>query len=59
MTKDLLRKRDVKGHQEDGPIYGMEADYVLADEVKVSRPVFLVEFTMVPVDIITQTRDIV
>ena len=33
MTEDLLRQRSAQGHQEDGPVDGVEADDVLADEV--------------------------
>ena len=41
MTVDLLRQRQVEGHEDARPDNRMEADDFLADEMKVCRPVFL------------------
>ena len=43
MSEYLLGKRQIQAHQEGGPVDGMEADDVLADQVKVSRPVLLID----------------
>ena len=51
MTEDLLRQRSAQGHQEDGPVDGVEADDVLADKVQVRRPVLLVERAVVSVSV--------
>ena len=42
MAEDLLRKRLPEGHQENGPVDGVEADDVFPDQVKVRRPVSVV-----------------
>ena len=59
MSEDLFRKGLAQCHKEDGPVYGMETDYVLADQMKVCRPVFLIQFAVVSVSVISYTGDVV
>ena len=59
MAEDLLRKRDIQRHQKDRPVDRMEADDILADEVKVRRPVLPEALGAVAVRIVADARDIV
>ena len=59
MAEDLLGERLSEGHQEDGPVNGVEADDVLADEVEVRRPELLVLVRGIAVRVIADSRDIV
>ena len=59
VAEHLLRKREVEAHQEDGPVDGMEADDVLADQMEVRRPVLLIQFTVIPVHVVSEAGDIV
>ena len=39
MTEYLLGQRQIKRHQENGPVDGMEADNILSNQVQIRRPV--------------------
>ena len=41
MSKYLLRKRQIQCHQENRPVYRMETDDILSNQMQVSRPVLL------------------
>ena len=41
MTEYLLWKRKSECHQHDRPVNGMESQDILADQVKICRPVFI------------------
>ena len=41
MAEYLLRQGKIQSHEENGPINGMEADNVFADEMQISRPQFM------------------
>ena len=59
MSEYLFRKGQIESHQEDGPVNGMETDNVLADQMQVSRPVFLKLLCALPVTVISDSGDIV
>ena len=59
MTEDLLGQRKAQSQQHDRPVNGMEADNVLANQVQISRPVFLKPFGTVAVSVIAQPGYIV
>ena len=59
MTEYLLGKRYIQCHQHDRPVDRMETDDILADQVQICRPVFLIQFIMVSVTVISQTGNIV
>ena len=59
MTKYLLWKRQVKCHQKDRPINGMETDDIFTDQMQVCRPVLFEKVRRIAVAVITDTGDIV
>ena len=59
MAKYLLGKGHIQGHQENGPVDGVESDDILANQMKVSGPVLLKLVCTAAVTIITNTGDIV
>ena len=59
MTEHLLRQLHTQSHQENGPINGMEADNVLADQMQISRPILLKLLGTVAVAIIPNSGNIV
>ena len=59
MAEYLLRQRLSQSHQENGPVNGMEADNVFADQVQIRRPQLLVLLRAVSVRVITDARDII
>ena len=59
MAEDLLGKGLAQGHQEDGPVNGMEADDVLADQVEICGPVLFVQVSAVAVGVIADAGDVV
>ena len=59
MAEHLLRKRLAQRHQEDGPVNGVEADDVLADDVHVRRPELFVQVPAFAVRLIAQRGDVV
>src|SRR5688572_27997018 len=36
--EDTPRERDPRGHQESGPVHGVEADDILPDDMQIRRP---------------------
>ena len=59
MAEHLLGQRQAQRHQEDGPVDGMEADDVLADDVHVRRPVFGEQRVRIPVRVVAEAGDVV
>ena len=59
VSEHLLRKRNVQRHQEDRPVNRVEADDVLADQMKVRRPELLELLRAVAVRVIADSGDIV
>ncbi len=59
MAEHLLRQLFLQRHQEDGPVDRMEADDILADQMKVRRPQLLILLRGITLRIIADTRDIV
>ena len=59
MSEYLLRKRLAQRHQEDRPVYRMETDNVLSDQMKIRRPELPVLLAAVSVGVIAETGDIV
>ena len=59
MTKYLLRKRQIQRHQEDRPVNGMEANDIFTDQMKICRPVFLEQFTVIAIAVVAKAGDIV
>ena len=59
MAEDLLRQRQVEGHQENGPVDRMEADDILPDEVQVRRPVIGKARLRIPVGVVADAGDVV
>ena len=58
MSEYLLRKRLAQRHQEDRPVDRMEANDILADQMKIRRPVFPV-FILRSVGVIPGEGDVV
>ena len=58
MTENLFRQRFAERHEDDRPVYGMEAEDVLADDLQIGRPVFPVQLALF-VDGVAERRDIV
>ena len=59
MAKYLLGQRQIQSHEHDGPVNGMEADNVLADQMEICRPVFLKHRIIIAVQIISQSGNVV
>ena len=59
MTEYLLRERLAERHEEDRPVDGVETNDVLADQMNVRRPEFLVVLIVVAVRVVAAERDIV
>ena len=59
MAEDLFRQRFAQCHQDDGPIDGVEAKDILADDVDVCRPVFFIKVAGIAVGIVAQSGDVI
>ena len=59
MAEHLLGQGEVQGHQEDGPVNGVEPDDVFADQVEIRRPVFLKQVRTLPVTVVADPGDVV
>ena len=58
MAQHLLRQRLAQGHQDDGPVDGVKADDILADDMQIRRPIAGV-FLPAAIGMIAQAGDIV
>ena len=62
MSKDLLGQRKIERHKEDRPVYRVESEDILTDNVNIAGPVFLEMLRLLLiglVGIVTESRDIV
>ena len=59
MTKYLLWKRQIKSHQHDRPVDGVETKNILSNQMKVSRPILFKHRIAVSVKIKAKSSDIV
>ena len=61
VRKDVIGQRLAQRHQEDGPVDGVEAGDVLADDVQLlaALPVLLVQLARIAVRVVPETGDIV
>ena len=59
VPKHLLGKGQIQGHEEDGPVNGVETDNILSDQMEVCRPVFLELLCAIPVTVISDSGNIV
>ena len=59
MTKYLLRQRYVQSHQHDRPIYRMETDNILTNQMQICRPVFFHHRIIIAIQIIAQTCQVI
>ena len=62
MSKDLLGQRKIKRHKEDRPVYSVESEDILTDNMNVTGPVFLEMLRLLLiglVGIVTESCDIV
>ena len=59
MAEYLLGKRLAQRHEENGPVDGVEADDVLADQVEIRRPEIFILLVVVPVRIVATEGDVV
>ena len=59
MTEHLFRQRQPQRHQKDGPIDGVEADDVFADDVHVGRPIFCKQRALLALRLVAEAGDVV
>ncbi len=59
MTEHLLRQRLSQRHQEDGPVNRVEPDDILPDQVKIRRPLLVIETAAVSIRVISNACDVV
>lgn len=59
VPENVFGKGKIERHQKDGPVDGVKADDILADDMRVGGPVFFEQFAAVAVGVVTESRDIV
>ena len=59
MAEYLLGKRLAQRHEENGPVDGVEADDVLADQVEIRGPEIFILLVMVSIRVIAAEGDVV
>ena len=59
MPEHPLGQGQTESHEEDGPVDGVEADDVLADDVHVGGPILFKQLARVPVRVVAEAGDVV
>ena len=59
VSEHLLRQRLSQRHQEDGPVNRVEPDDIFSDQMKIRRPLLMIETAAVPIRVIADAGDVV